>query len=99
MRGSGRPVPSDPETIKIEQFRLDKEAARGHMTRVLTVFYVLNAAVFMFVVAVWLTERIWPPTRDPVVTDKVMLALIAASTAQLGTLAVSVGRGFWRADA
>ncbi len=65
----------------------------------MSVFYIMNGFVLLFIVAVWVVERIWAPLRDPVVTERVMLALIAGSTAQLGTLAVSVGRNLWRADA
>jgi hypothetical protein len=94
--GGSNGVRPDADAVRIDQFRLDKDAAREHLARVLTVFYVLNAAVFLFVVAVWLSERLWPPARDAVITDKVVPALIAASTAQLGVLALSVGRSFWR---
>jgi len=49
------------DEARVRQFEQDKQAAREHLARVLTVFYVLNAAVFLFVVTVWLSERIWPP--------------------------------------
>jgi hypothetical protein len=84
------------EAASIRQFELDRAAARRHVERIVIGFLALNFLVFIFVVVAWVSERVWVIPGPPVITDKVMLALIAASTAQFGTLAVWVGRSIWR---
>jgi len=84
------------EAASIRQFELDRAAARQHVERIIVGFLVLNALVFVFVIAAWASERFWLQAGAPIVTERVILALIAGATAQFGTLAVWVGRGIWR---
>jgi len=88
--------PPAADAASVRQFELDRVAARRHVERIVIAFLVLNFLVFAFIVFAWLSERLWLRPVSPVVTDKVMLALIAGSTAQFGTLAVWVGRNIWR---
>jgi hypothetical protein len=62
---------------------------RDETAKLLQVFYGLNAGVFLLVFILWLAETFCPlaNNRVPVITERVVLALIAASAAQLGALA------------
>jgi len=66
----------------------------------LRVFYALNATVFGFVVALWIADLIrtdcGSAPANRLITPNVVLALIAASTAQLGALVYAVGRQMFR---
>ena len=67
---------------------------RREIHAVFVAFYVLNGAVGAFVIILWLVQSFFLYHRAPtvvLVTERVVLALIAASAAQLGALAVTVG--------
>jgi hypothetical protein len=65
-------------------------------------FRTINVIIIEFVVVLWLVDEFHfqmavhgdPPHR--LVSTQVILALIAASTAQLGLLAVAIGRAIFK---
>jgi hypothetical protein len=54
--------------------------------------------VFGFVLLVWIVQTWIAPVTTPLITERVVLALIGGSVIQLGTLAVAVGGGLFRAS-
>jgi hypothetical protein len=61
---------------------------RDEIKRLLTAFYWLNGGVVFLVLLLWLGQiKLSPATAAPIITEKVVLGLIAASAAQLGALA------------
>jgi hypothetical protein len=80
--------------IRAEQAKDDlkwQDFLRSETKKLLGVFYVLNGAVFLLVVVLWCGETFHAVQNQhpPIITERVILALIAASAAQLGGLAVA----------
>jgi len=69
---------------------------RAQANRLFLSFYMLNGLIFGFVASIWLVETFWSPRNDRIITERVVLALIAASAAQLGSLAWHAGRQLLR---
>ena len=68
---------------------------------ILKVFYRVNFGVGTFIFVLWAVPTVLdasgiPLLSPPVVTEKVLLALIAGSVAQIGGLAYAVGRGLFK---
>jgi len=76
---------------KIEQAELEGKWRRTAASGILNMFYFVNGFVILFLFAVWLGP-LWTSTMPKIVTERVLLALIAGSTTQLGALALFVGR-------
>ena len=79
---------------EVEDLIEGRRFLRREIHSVFVAFYVLNGAVGAFVLILWLVQSYFLYQRTPtvvLVTERVVLALIAASAAQLGALAVTVG--------
>ena len=79
---------------EVEDLIEGRKFLRREIHSIFVAFYVLNGAVGTFVVVLWLLQSYFLYRRIPtvvLVTEHVVLALIAASAAQLGALAVTVG--------
>jgi hypothetical protein len=87
--------PDAIQRIEVEEWAEWSKLRRKEVRRLLNIFYLVNGAVFLFTFIVWSAEKLFPPPAPDgrIVTEHVLLALIAASAAQLGVLAVAVGRG------
>jgi hypothetical protein len=93
--GSSERVSSLPDDAltnhKIEQERLENAWRRESISKLLNVFYIINGAVLLFLFTVWLAQTLFA-SAPRLMSEHVLLALIAGSTAQLGALAAFVGR-------
>ena len=68
---------------------------------ILKVFFRVNVVVGVFIFVLWAVPTVLhasgvPALSPPVVTENVLLALIAGSVAQVGALAYAVGRGLFK---
>ena len=101
--------PALPGEIRNLEFEHAQESLRAQKAwaefrlkaaeNILKFFYRTNIGVGLFVVVLWLVETwIKPglPTGKHLITERVVLALIAGSVAQVGALAIAVGRGLFR---
>lgn len=72
----------------IKQRKDEHEFRLVQARRLMDAFYILNGSVLLFI----FTETFLRPRPSPVVTEAVVIALITASAAQLGALALAVGK-------
>jgi hypothetical protein len=84
------PVPSIDVT-ECEDRLKENSWRRRAIGLMLAAFVTLNFAVFFFIYIVWKSEFA-QPVANRIVTERVILALIAGSVAQLGALALGLGR-------
>ena len=89
--------------IQVKEQHLDQwhVLLREKTDELLSLFRTVNLVVLGFVVLLWIVDEIHfqmskGPFPERLVTTQVILALIGASTAQLGVLAVAVGKGIFR---
>jgi hypothetical protein len=101
-------TPRRPRQKQATIIQVSEESARWHqLLRKLTedmlgLFRYINITILGFVVFIWLVDEIhyWaaiksaPPPR--LVSSEVILALIAASTANLGLLALAIGKAVFK---
>jgi hypothetical protein len=92
--------PAADVKAKAEQITAWHALLRSEVVVLLRVFYIGNGALFfiMLIISFFDLLRSMYSTYSfsPVVTDRAILALIAASAAQLGVLAATAGRNLFR---
>jgi hypothetical protein len=97
-----------PRQKQATVIQVSEESARWHQLLrkltedMLSLFRYINIIILAFVVFIWLVDEVhyWvaiksaPPAR--LVSSEVILALIAASTANLGLLALAIGKAVFK---
>lgn len=92
-------APLEPAPAGLRRLEAEDRFRRDEARKLLKFFYSTNIAVFGFVLVAWVVQT-WfvagSAVGSPLITERVVLALIGGSVVQLGTLAVAVGRGLFR---
>ena len=91
--------PEDPFAVR----RLDREDRFRHAQadRLLTFFYQINKYVGLFLLGAYLVEIFVRPTLacdSRLITEHVVLAIIAGTVAKMGALALAAGQGLFRSS-